>query len=224
LIAKPRLASTVIVIDKDTHPMRVLLIKRPETLRAFGGIYAFPGGTLDEQDHAHDDLLFYGSSKQLNIEPAYYIAAAREMFEEVGLLPCVDQNGSPVTTETDWSVLVHKVLHNELSFHQMLKERKWFINLPAFHYFGHRMTSLERPYRFNTRFFIVEMMKGQTLYLNVGEVESAIWITPQEALTNYKANKFKMVPPTLQSLETLAKASQGPLPELQIIDYTEEYY
>jgi 8-oxo-dGTP pyrophosphatase MutT (NUDIX family) len=224
MIAKPRMAATAVVIDRQSNPMQVLLIKRPEYLKAFGGFLAFPGGKLDPIDYETEDQLFFGEQSVLPVDPAFYVAAARELFEEVGLLYCVNKHGEPVSNSGDWPALRSQLLSNERDFVAILKEREWFVNLPAFHYFGHRITSLQRPYRFNTRFFIVDMIQNQHLEPNAGEIETILWATPQEALDNYEKKEFKFVPPTLQSLNTLNNCDTKVLPQLPIMEYTAEYF
>jgi hypothetical protein len=59
--------------------------------------------------------------------------------------------------------------------------------------------------RFNTRFFIVEMPKGQECQPDNRETEHGVWLTPEKALTANLFGKVPLSPPTLVTLSELMK-------------------
>ncbi len=72
---EPRIAATVVLIrDCETGP-EVLMLKRNKALMFAGGLWVFPGGSLDPGDWTGAD----------NEESAARVAAAREAQEESGL-------------------------------------------------------------------------------------------------------------------------------------------
>lgn len=66
-------ATVILARDSDAGP-EVLMLKRNSKI-AFGGMWVFPGGRLDPEDHVSDDLIV--SSRN---------AAVREANEEAGLV------------------------------------------------------------------------------------------------------------------------------------------
>jgi hypothetical protein len=75
-------------------------------MRFLGGFYVFPGGTVHRDDYSPAMLarcrnLSAAEAKQIlktNHEPdealGHWVAVARELFEEVGILLCVETNGA----------------------------------------------------------------------------------------------------------------------------------
>lgn len=72
---EPVLAATVLLVTPGHGGLEVLMVRRPPR-GFFGGVWVFPGGTLDPGDHADDDV---------DLEQAFRRAAVRELAEEVGI-------------------------------------------------------------------------------------------------------------------------------------------
>src|SRR5262249_42089724 len=97
IAADPRPAATVVVLrDSSTGP-EVFMVRRHERTAFMGGAHVFPGGRVDAADHDADDTWCDGiesaveSSVRLQADwrddaVAYHVAAARELFEEAGVL------------------------------------------------------------------------------------------------------------------------------------------
>ena len=66
-------------------PRSVYLVARRDELAFFGGYWAFPGGTVDVEDEA---VPISGVPGLDVADSRYAVAAARELFEETGIL-CV---------------------------------------------------------------------------------------------------------------------------------------
>ena len=68
-------ATVVLLRDRDDGGIETLMLRRNSEI-AFGGMWVFPGGRIDDEDHAHvDDML--GAARA---------AAVREAGEEAGLV------------------------------------------------------------------------------------------------------------------------------------------
>ncbi|MCR9106824.1 MAG: NUDIX domain-containing protein [Gammaproteobacteria bacterium] len=78
-IPPARPASTVVLVRDSKRGMETLMLRRNKALMFAGGLWVFPGGSLDPQDYAEaaDDTE----------EAAARIAAAREALEEAGVAP-----------------------------------------------------------------------------------------------------------------------------------------
>jgi 8-oxo-dGTP pyrophosphatase MutT (NUDIX family) len=72
---EPVHAATVLLVTPGHGGLEVLMVRRPPR-GFFGGVWVFPGGTVDPGDHAEDDI---------NLEQAFRRAAVRELAEEVGV-------------------------------------------------------------------------------------------------------------------------------------------
>jgi 8-oxo-dGTP pyrophosphatase MutT (NUDIX family) len=79
-----RPSASVIALRDTSHGVEVLLQQRAEHL-AFGGLWAFPGGTLEAAD---------GDSRDL---AAFRTAAARELEEETGIVLGASQRDGLIT-------------------------------------------------------------------------------------------------------------------------------
>ena len=84
-IAAARPASTVVLLRPSPARFDVFLVKRPDASTFMGGAHVFPGGSVDPRDR----LAPTRELRMPDLEPsdatAYYVAAARELFEEAGV-------------------------------------------------------------------------------------------------------------------------------------------
>ncbi|MFL5293212.1 MAG: NUDIX domain-containing protein, partial [Myxococcales bacterium] len=78
-----RPAATVILHREGAQGTEIFWVRRGEQLRFAGGFYAFPGGRVDVADSA---LPLEGVPGLPADEAACIAAAARELFEETGVL------------------------------------------------------------------------------------------------------------------------------------------
>ncbi len=213
LPAFPRPAATVILIQPQPHSLQVFLTKRPQTMRFLPGYCVFPGGKLEKEDALFPKDHLYGyEPENLAVDVAYYIAAARELFEEVGVLL---YRGEKRTEEGQtWRAWRKEVGRDPAAFAEIFRECGWQLDLTALRYFGHRVTPKASPYRYNTRFFLAVLPDGQEPNPDPVEIEQGFWIKPEEALQRAERGELKFVSPTRASLMTLASYRSGPFPLL----------
>ncbi|WP_162200609.1 NUDIX hydrolase [Mesobacillus campisalis] len=207
MIAIPRPASTVILLDETS---RVYLTKRPQTMKFLAGYYVFPGGAVEADDYivTSDHLLRFHDAAPCGI--GHYVAAARELFEEVGILLVNKQDGSEARMGEDAVSFYRKELvAGRLSFMELLKKERLKLNLDSLHYFGHFITPEISPIRFDTRFFLARLPAGQKPKPDRREIADAFWITPDRALSAFRSGRMPMVRPTLMSLKSLLNDQTG---------------
>src|SRR5258705_1062826 len=79
----PKDAAAVILLRQNTDPNNpeVFWVRRSEKLSFLGGFYAFPGGQLDATDTEAPVV-----NAKSDEEAAMISCAARELFEELGVL------------------------------------------------------------------------------------------------------------------------------------------
>jgi 8-oxo-dGTP pyrophosphatase MutT (NUDIX family) len=203
----PRPASTVVLMD---HMSRIYLTKRPKTMKFMGGHYVFPGGAVEQDDHKVDRQFIKMVESNELAEQSYYVAAARELFEEVGVLLCCTYEGSEVHFDEETEQKYRReLLKGEISFLEMLKNERIILNLESLTYFGNLTTPKENPIRFDTRFFIARLPIGQSPKPDRNEIEDAAWYTPEEALSSYKRREITIAPPTILALKTIMDHQVG---------------
>jgi hypothetical protein len=71
-------------------------------------------------------------------------------------------------------------------------------------YFGHWITPVGAPRRYDTRFFVAEAPHAQASLHDNRETISHVWIHPGAALDQHRAGGFKMRTPTVHTLERFA--------------------
>src|SRR3954468_16150437 len=79
-VTSVRPAASVVLVREDGT---VLWVRRGDQLRFAGGFYAFPGGRVDVQDSG---VAMDGAERLGAADAPCIVAAARELFEESGVL------------------------------------------------------------------------------------------------------------------------------------------
>lgn len=190
--AIPRDAATVVVVrDGGTGP-EVLLLQRAERGDHNSGAWVFPGGLVDAADRAHGEL-------------AFRRAALRECFEECAILLARNAAGSwptlTATAQDELTALRAQVADGTLAIEAVCGR---FGLAPAFdtlHFIAHWVTPVARAKRFDTRFFVTVVPRGQQALHDEGETTDHVWMTPEEALSPGHARR--LMTPTRATLETL---------------------
>ena len=201
----PRPASTVILMDDNA---RVYMTKRPKTMKFFGGFYVFPGGAVDKSDYAQNSVYIRNCKQNDSFDPAHFVAAARELFEEVGVLLSSKDGDTNVKVkkETDYRRML---LKGEISFIEMLKQEGHYLDLENLTYFGNLTTPKQNPIRFDTRFFLAKLPIGQTPKPDLNEIDEASWFFPDDALSAFENGEIFLAPPTIHALKTILNHQKG---------------
>jgi len=209
-----RLAATVMLLRDADEGLKVYMAKRPGK-GVFPDIYVFPGGKVDESDWAPDicsGLTDTKASANMNLDAGalrYWVAVARECFEECGVL--LVRGHDEVSGSSDkqsaemTSIKRSKLLAGEISFQSICKKENWLIDCGSLAYFSHWITPESAPKRFDTRFFIAAMPPDQSAAAHEKEISDAQWVRPALALERFNQGLWKMIDPTIRSLETLSQ-------------------
>jgi len=136
------------------------------------------------------------------------VAAARELFEEAGVLLVSRQNPVPAS-DGDGAMLAAlerdraELQEERTSFPDRMAERGLTIGLAELVYFSHWITPVPSPRRYDTRFFICELPAGQVAtHCGVETVDGA-WMTPARAIARHEAGEISLVSVTLEHLKRL---------------------
>ncbi|WP_418318482.1 MBL fold metallo-hydrolase [Piscinibacter sakaiensis] len=202
----PRQSATVVVVRAGTAGnTEVLLLRRAERGDQNSGAWVFPGGLTDPRDreaHEHADGLDDAAASQRLKLPSggldFYLAAARECFEESGLLMATTPL-PPADVLAPWRSALQR---GEAALGDFCKTTGLRLALADFAYLSHWLTPVGRPKRFDTRFFLAVAPSEQTVVHDGSETIDHVWITPAEALARGEA--LRMLTPTLHTLRLLA--------------------
>jgi 8-oxo-dGTP pyrophosphatase MutT (NUDIX family) len=218
-------ATVTLVRDSDAGP-EVLMLQRNFQSGFMPGMYMFPGGALDASDYSReacalcrglDDAAASGILKLERGGLAYWIAAIRESFEEAGILLACDARGEFVALDDPaamerFRARRHALNTGEQAFTALIAAEHLRLAVDQLVYFGHWITPLGAPRRYDTRFFIARAPAAQVpLHDNV-EAIAHKWVRPQAALAAHARGEFNMRTPTLKTLESFARfAAAGEL-------------
>lgn len=219
----PRPASTVILLRDGPVAPEVFLLRRSGKSAFFGGAFVFPGGKVDESDGGDDipgaERLPSGAARLVGRgggvvseaeRRAAFVAGARELFEEAGVLLAQGSLPHSAQLESD-----RRRLHGgEVGLGRLLRERGLALALDVLVPFAHWVTpSLERR-RFDTRFFLAPLPPGQVAAADESETTSGLWSTASGALARHRRRQVFLPPPTQRILEELELAGRCSVAEL----------
>jgi endoribonuclease LACTB2 len=195
----PRDSSVVLLFRSNEAGQRELLWLRRGPGLVFGGFYAFPGGRVDPKDAATP---ISGASGEAAILRA---AGARELFEEAGVLVARGAEGLPAE---DIRSARRELLAGTTDFATVCRRHGLSIDAEAFIEAGRWITPDFTPARFDARFFLVEMPQGQTTTLpeleQGAEADDLRFVPPEEALSQWRAGRALLHPPTHNAFVALA--------------------
>jgi glyoxylase-like metal-dependent hydrolase (beta-lactamase superfamily II)/8-oxo-dGTP pyrophosphatase MutT (NUDIX family) len=210
-----RPAASLLLLRGGEQTLEVLMLRRAERAGDMrSGAVVFPGGVLDAKDReAHGRLLGLDdavASRRLGVAAGgldYWVAALRECFEEVGLLPAL-AGGVPAPDLAALAAWREPLNRGEAGFDAFCAEADLTFDVRGTHYLSHWLTPPGHPKRFDTRFFVTAAPSGQEAVADRGEALEPMWLTPQQALERGRARDASgllLLPVTRRTLEDLSK-------------------
>jgi 8-oxo-dGTP pyrophosphatase MutT (NUDIX family) len=209
--ALPRAAASVVLLrDAPGAGLQVLLLRRHGRAAVLGGAHVFPGGKVDAADAALDApqhldqtpaTLHASLGEPALDEPAacaLYVAAAREVFEECGVLMV---HGTPRLQPDDAAGPFNGMLARHglrLATRDMAPWSRWITPVAS------TMNNMANS-RFDTRFFVAVLPAGQTALHDGHENTESAWLGPREALQRYWDGAITLAPPQIMSLAHLSR-------------------
>ena len=201
-------ASLIVLRDREAGGgFEVLMMRRAERDGDFrSGAAVFPGGALDAADaQAHGHVLGWTdaqASARMGLPGGgldYLVAAARECFEEAGLLYATPLDEPRLAAaHAQWRAPMQQGQRtvSDLCAHLDLR-----IDLRDWHFWSHWLTPPGHPKRFDTRFFVARAPAAQQAEADFGEALELLWLTPAQALD--RAFGLKLLPVTRRTLQQL---------------------
>jgi 8-oxo-dGTP pyrophosphatase MutT (NUDIX family) len=218
----PRRAATVVLLRAQGEAVEAYLLRRRTSMAFAGGMYAYPGGAVDQRDSvpevgwAGPDAEAWGRRLGVPADDARAIvcAAVRETFEESGVLLAGPDAHSVVADVSgeEWRAARAALEAHELSFGEFLAERGLVLRSDLLGAWSRWITPAFEERRYDTWFFVATVPDGQRTAEVPGEADRVLWISPAEAVAHHAAGEFGMLPPTvttLRELESLTSPAQG---------------
>jgi 8-oxo-dGTP pyrophosphatase MutT (NUDIX family) len=192
-------AATVIVGRDTSEGLQVFMVRRHGDSAFLPDRYVFPGGRVDAADRDAATRRLHGSSG--DVDPAYAMTAARETFEEVGLL--FADRPVPVNEIVALRTSMHA---SEIAFGDVLERLDVSIDASQLRYFSRWVTPKAElaTRRFDTRFFVARAPDDQIAEADATEVLDGRWIAPREALAANDRGEINLILPTIKHLERIA--------------------
>lgn len=235
-------AATVVCVRDGADGLEVLVQERHVETDFVGGALVFPGGRVEDGDRDLDDALWVGGDPaevgaRMGTDErgglGLLVAAARESFEEAGLLFAVDRDGNPIPAdllddpevEAARAALAARDAGGDLA--ALLRDKELRLQLGGFHPFAWWVTPEGMHRRYDTRFFVAAVPPAQVDAARSDRVEttSARWLRPDDCLAGGRDGRFTIIFPTRRVLgeltehasveELLASLGQRRLPRIQ---------
>lgn len=211
-------ATVILVRPAKPSGFEIFMLRRTSKAAFAGGMYVFPGGRVDPEDHFNKYAQVCTGPAEVQAAQAkalgydhlgYWVAGIRESFEEAGLLLAYDAAGdylafADAASAERFAALREPLHNNELSLHDICTQQNLTLAVDRIHYYNRVVTPAGRPRRFDTRFFIAEAPAGQTGEHDHIETVDSLWITPQDALAKFTAGELGLMRITEMQLTEMA--------------------
>ncbi|MGH9140487.1 MAG: NUDIX hydrolase [Vicinamibacterales bacterium] len=216
IAANPRPASTVVVLRDSPAGPEAFMVRRHESTAFMGGAHVFPGGRVDAADRDADDSWCDGvdhATRQIENLPvaeaiAYHVAAARELFEEAGVLLARHPGGDYVSlaSAVDHDRVTQdraRVHEGETTLRAVIERDGLRLALDALVLFSHWVTPPIDNRQFDTRFFMARVPPQQSPAHDETETTHSLWVRPADAIAQAVTQEITLPPPTWSTLREL---------------------
>jgi 8-oxo-dGTP pyrophosphatase MutT (NUDIX family) len=219
-----REAATVVLV-RDAHQggtgLEVLTMRRTPDAVFSPGATVFPGGAVDADD-ASPAVAARMTSNDADVSAemslpggglAIRAAAARECFEEAGLLLARSGPERTLVDHTDperrdqLAALRHGLNGGELPWPAVLDRADVVVDVADLHLFAHWRTPVGASRRYDTWFFVAVAPHGDDGVHDDNELVASSWASPAAVLAQHRGGAIDLILPTMRTLEALARFS-----------------
>ena len=197
-VARP--AATILLLRDGAKGLEVFMVVRHHAIEFASGALVFPGGRVEDSDHALADRV--GGT-------AFQLAAIRETFEECGVL-LARTTGAELVIDAEILSRVetqHRAALNAgaVEFGAILDAHGLAPATDLLVHYAHWITPANQPKRYDTHFFLAEAPAAHVAAHDGHEAVDSLWISPQDALTGTEEGRYKLVFATQMNLAKLAR-------------------
>ena len=191
-------AATVLVGRDGAAGLEVFLVRRHARSSWLADLFVFPGGGVEPADR-DPAVLARVRGTAGEVDPAFAVTAARETFEEGGLL-FADRRIDP----HELGAARRALLAGEIGFGDVLARFDAALDASQLRYFSRWVTPEGEPRRFDARFFVARVPYDQIAEADAVEVLDGRWFRPRDALDAHARGEIGMIFPTVKHLERIA--------------------
>ncbi|MGH3344438.1 MAG: NUDIX hydrolase [Carbonactinosporaceae bacterium] len=212
---RPRPAATVLLLRDRPGGVEAYLLRRSMSMPFAGGMYAFPGGSVDPRDVDATHCSWAGPgpeyfAERLGCDPrrarGFVHAAVRETYEESGVLlagPAPDSVVADISGD-DWEADRRALVGRALALADFLVRRGLMLRADLLGAWAHWVTPEFEDRRFDTRFFVAALPGGQRTRDVSGEADRVLWMRPGDAVARCDTRQMAMLPPTAETLREIS--------------------
>jgi len=225
--AQPRDAATVVLLRPGPAGAEALLTRRPASMAFAPGVHVFPGGRVEPGDAdprlVRRSRLPPDEARRRLGEPlageaalAFFIAALREAFEEVGILlaaPDSEAGREPGSTSlacsgdgaggAELARLRAALAAGTIGFADVCERLAVRLRTDLLVPIARWVTPAGFPRRFDARFFAAPAPSSALVIADPNEVAAHRWLTPGAAVAAMRARELDLWLPTVCTLELL---------------------
>jgi len=209
-VAPARPAATAVILrDAPGGGIEVFMVVRHHEIDFASGALVFPGGKVDEADAdpAWEALAPLASAAAP--ERAFVVAAARETFEEAGLVLARRRGSDALLDAGEAHRLVaayrSRLATGETSFLDLVRGEDLLLATDLMVPFAHWITPERVGKRFDTHFLLVAAPVAQLGAHDGWESVEGFWIAPRQAVRDAEAGTRTLVLPTHMNLLKLSR-------------------
>jgi 8-oxo-dGTP pyrophosphatase MutT (NUDIX family) len=220
----PKDSATVILVRQEHRKTLEVFLARRHVRQSFmAGAFVFPGGKLEAADadfaltklilakedfHPHSLLQDNTLTKKTAL--SFFVCAIRETFEETGVLFARTKSGHSIDfgnaiIKSRFAAYRQSLNLGNITLKEIARQEELILMPALLIPYSHWITPEIVPKRFSTRFFLAELPQGQSATTDSDELTSSLWVTPHDALQMHTAGKITLMPPTLKTIEEMAK-------------------
>jgi 8-oxo-dGTP pyrophosphatase MutT (NUDIX family) len=222
----PRPSATVVLVRPgkgDGASWETYLLRRSAQSPVLADMWVFPGGTVREDDRTLSGAAIrstFGAEAAhaaLSRPPdspaetpreslAYFVAAARELIEEAGVVLTESPNRWPprdAGLQAEFAAQ-RQQLESGAPLQTLTEATGAVLALEQLTYYARWITPEALPQRFDARFFVARLPAGQEASPSPYEMADGLWIGASEALERARAGTLSLHFATLNHLRRLA--------------------
>ena len=173
-----REAASVILLREAKPGFEVFFLRRHRSASFMASSYVFPGGAAEPGEDART-------------------AAARELFEEAGVLLARDGGKQSDTLQVLTQEQLRKRVLDGAPATAQLKLAGLAWSTDRLVPWSHWITPSIESKRFSARFFVTEMPSGQEPMFDATETVDQVWVTPAQAIE--RAGELALPPPQIRT-------------------------
>lgn len=209
-------AATLILLRDGAAGPEVLMLARHSRSEFLPDAYVFPGGRVEDADHELVErvagLSRAAACARLATVPAeqalgFFVAGVRETYEESGIL-LARRRGSEELLDASSAAALSRhrldVQSGDASFRDLVIGEDLVLAAELLSVHAHWVTPEDSPRRYDTVFFAAETPPGQKAAHDGVELTDHVWLSPEQALADFRAGRRQMIIPTWANLETLS--------------------